>query len=312
MASKGQGTGDLPLCSLCEEQSVIRLREPDRHLCADHFFLDLAERVKKTVTSHAMIAPDDRIAVALSGGKDSTALLLLLRDIVSVWDGVTLVAVTVDEGIAGYRNDTIRSAETLAQELGVEHLIVSFSRFFGKNLDDILKGQEERACSICGILRRKALASAAESAGATKLATGHNLDDEAQSVVMNALRGDLPRFVRDSGSPTGSCFLPRIKPLMGVSEKEIAVYLFMKDRFPDLPECPYIQYALRAEVRSRLSTLEFRHPGTMRNIMRGKDRLSSVLAGIPFGGAISRCSECGEPCSGTICPACRLIKNLQA
>jgi len=257
-----------------------------------------------------MLQNGDRIAVAFSGGKDSTALLLLLNRLLPAWDDISLVAITIDEGIAGYRQETIRSAERLAGHLGIEHAIVSFSGLFGKDLDALLAGREERACSICGILRRKALSQAAGGAGATKLATGHNLDDEAQSVLMNVLRGDLSRLVRDSGAPSRGCFLPRIKPLMEISEKELAVYLMVSDWFPDLPQCPYTRYALRAEVRSRLSGLEYRHPGTMRRLLEGKDRLEKVLTGVPLGEAITRCRECGEPCSGMICQTCRLIKDL--
>ncbi|OPY38463.1 MAG: tRNA 2-thiocytidine biosynthesis protein TtcA [Methanoregula sp. PtaU1.Bin051] len=310
MATSDPGNDGRIRCALCNELSVIRLRDRNRQLCAEHFAADLSERVRETITSHAMIAPGDRIAVAFSGGKDSTALLLLLRDLVTASDDITLVAITVDEGIAGYRSDTIRSAESLAEELGIEQVIVSFSGLFGKDLDAILESQKERACSICGILRRKALLSAAQAAGATKIATGHNLDDEAQSVLMNALRGDLARLVRDSSSRSGDCFIPRIKPLKDISEKEIAVFLMARGRFPELPECPYTRYALRAEIRSRLSSLEYRHPGTMKRLVSGKERLTSVLDGIPLGGAINRCRECGEPCSGTVCQTCQLIASL--
>ena len=307
----GAGGTTVPRCSACENPAVIRLRGPDRYLCADHLIKEIAGRVRQTVDAARMVAPGDRIAVAFSGGKDSSALLLLLSDLIPAWDGVTLVAVTVDEGIAGYRAETIAAAEGLARDLGIEHRIVSFSGLFGKDLDAILKGREERACSICGILRRKALAAAAAEAGATKLATGHNLDDEAQSVLMNALRGDLVRLARDSSSPSGPCFIPRIKPLAGVSEKEIAVYLMVQGRFPDLPECPYTGYALRAGIRSRLGALEARHPGTMKNLVEGKKRLSARLAGVCIGDAMGRCRECGEPCSGTICQSCRLLQSLR-
>jgi uncharacterized protein (TIGR00269 family) len=299
-----------PQCSVCGQPPVIRLRDPERHLCADHFSRDLLERVEQTIRTHAMIKNGDRIAVAFSGGKDSTALLLLLSDLLPAWDDVTFVAVTVDEGIANYRDETIRSAESLARCLGIEHAIVSFSSLFGKDLDTILRGREERACSICGILRRKALSHAAQEAGATRLATGHNLDDEAQSVVMNVLRGDLPRLVRDSGAPSHACFLPRIKPLREISEKEIAVYCMARGCFPDLPHCPYTRYALRAEIRSHLIGLEYRHPGTLRRLVAGKTRLAGALAGVPVSGAITRCRECGDPCSGTVCQMCRLIASV--
>jgi len=257
-----------------------------------------------------MIADGDRIAVAFSGGKDSTALLLILREIIPAWNNIRLVAITVDEGISGYREETIKIADRLTKDLGIEHRIVSFSRMVGKDLDGILREGPERACSICGILRRKALSSAARDAGATLVATGHNLDDEAQAVLMNVLRGDLPRLVRSSGSPSGGCFLPRIKPLMEIPEKEIAVYLMVKGFFPDLPECPYTRYALRAEVRTILSAWEIRHQGAMLKILRGREKLEKALKSVPFQGKIQQCKECGEPCSGTLCQTCLLLRKI--
>ncbi|HXX55685.1 MAG TPA: tRNA 2-thiocytidine biosynthesis TtcA family protein, partial [Methanoregula sp.] len=188
-----------PACTICGGEPVIRDRQTGRELCADHLREDLEARVLATIRSHRMVRDGDRIAVALSGGKDSTALLLLLHAVLPAWNGVSLVAVTVDEGIAGYREETMGAAGRLVAELGVEHRSVSFRDLFGGTLDTFLRGREERACSICGILRKKARAVAAREAGASRLATGHNLDDEAQSVLMNALRGDLPRLVRESG-----------------------------------------------------------------------------------------------------------------
>ena len=167
-----------------------------------------------------MIRDGDRIAVGLSGGKDSTALLLLLDKVVKEYTGVTLVAITVDEGIAGYRDETVNSAVSLAADLGIEHRIVSFPDLFGGSLDTFLKGKESRACTICGILRKKALATAARQAGANRIATGHNLNDEAQSVLMNVLRGDLPRLIRDSGKETGIFHPPDQAPAGHLRERD--------------------------------------------------------------------------------------------
>ena len=150
------------------------------------------------VKTRRMIVTGDRVAVAFSGGKDSTALLLLLSNLFPAGQDVQLVALTIDEGIAGYREATVQAAEHLARRLGIEHHCISFPELFGDSLDILLKGRETQACSICGILRRKALVVAAQRTGATKLATGHNLDDEAQSVLMNVFRGDLPRLIRNS------------------------------------------------------------------------------------------------------------------
>ena len=176
-------TGGAERCMLCAEPPVIRLREPDRHLCAAHLIAEVEEQAARTIRERELIKPHDRIAVAFSGGKDSTALLVILSRLLPAWEDVSLVAITVDEGIAGYRDDTIRAAEEVTKKLRIEHVCVSFMDIIGDDLDTLLVGRETHACSVCGILRRKALSVAAHKAGATKIATGHNLDDEAQSVL---------------------------------------------------------------------------------------------------------------------------------
>ena len=213
-------------------------------------------------------------------------------------------------GHCRYRADTIQAAEALAARLGVDHRIVSFRDLIGDDLDTLLAGRETRACTICGILRKKALTDAARAAGATVIATGHNLDDEAQSVLMNALRGDLPRLIRNTGTGQSTAFLPRIKPLAAIPEKEIAAYLFVQGLFPVLPECPYTKYALRAEVRSMLAGLENSHPGTTLHLSRSKRTIEQYCVGTPVMEPLHHCRECGDPCSGTLCQICRFRHSL--
>lgn len=301
---------DTPACSICGEPAVIHQRQAGRHLCGSHLIADLGQRVSETITFRQQIVPGDYVAVALSGGKDSTALLLILHQLFGSRGDIPLVAVTVDEGIGGYREATVRSAEDLVKRLGVEHITVSFGELFGDSLDTFLKGRETQACSICGILRKKALIVGAERAGATKLATGHNLDDEAQSVLMNVLRGDLMRLVRDSGADSAGRFIPRVKPLMYIQEKEIATYLMVQGVWTDLPECPYAIHALRREVRSMLSGIEYRHPGTMLRLMENKRTVGAAFLGKTVGDPIGTCRECGDPCSGELCQLCQLRHSL--
>jgi len=300
---------EVPRCSLCPAPAVLFQRQTGLYLCGIHATADICDRVAATIREESMIAPGDRVAVALSGGKDSTALLMILSRLLPSWEGVSLVAITIDEGIAGYRDDTVRSAERLVQSLGVEHHSIAFADLFGDTLDELLKGREKEACTVCGILRKKALIVAAEEAGATKLATGHNLDDEAQSVLMNVLRGDLPRLVRNTGAPSSGQFLPRIKPLMRIAEKEIATWLLVNNAWTDLPECPYARHALRREVRSLLSSLEYRHPGTMQHLMESKKKIETYCAGSFVEEPIRRCRACGDPCSGELCQLCQLKKT---
>lgn len=298
------------VCSVCGKPAVIYQRHSGRHLCGVHFCADVEEHVAGTIKTHRMITGYDRVAVALSGGKDSTALLLMLSRLLPSFGEVSLVALTVDEGISGYREETIRSAEWLTRKLGIEHHILSFEALFGDSLDTLLKDREPRACTICGILRKKALVMGTQQAGATKLATGHNLDDEAQSVLMNTLRGDLSRLVRDSGVNSSGIFIPRIKPLREISEREIAMYLMLNEAWTDLPECPYSHHALRREVRSLLSGFEYRYPGTMLNLMKSKEKIRQSCSGTTDADLLIRCRICGDPSSGEICQFCSLMQSL--
>jgi len=297
-------------CSLCGEPAVIHQRSAGRYLCGTHLVANLEHRVSETIASQQQVVPGDCVAVALSGGKDSTALLLILHRLFGSRHDIRLVAVTIDEGIIGYREATVRSAVDLVRRLGVEHHTVSFGELFGDSLDILLKGREPQACSICGILRKKALVVGAQRAGATKLATGHNLDDEAQSVLMNVLRGDLMRLVRNSGADSGGRFIPRVKPLMYVQEKEIATYLMVQGIWEDLPECPYAVHALRREVRSLLAGIEYRHPGTMLRLLENKKIVETFSQKKSVGEPVGTCRECGDPCSGELCQLCQLRHSL--
>ena len=297
-------------CVVCGEPAVFFERHAKRHLCGTHLIAEIEQRVAKTVTERNLIVPGDTVAVGVSGGKDSSALLVILSRIVPALQDVRLVAITVDEGINGYREDTIHAADRLVGSLKIEHRHVSFTNLYGDTLDTLLAGQESRSCTVCGILRKKALADAARSAGATKLATGHNLDDEAQSVLMNVLRGDLLRLVRDSSTDSSGRFIPRVKPLMYVAEKEIAAYLLLQDAWQDLPECPYAKFALRQDARTMLATLEYRYPGTMVRLMESKEAIETSCVGEINADPLRSCRECGEPCSGELCQFCQLRREL--
>ncbi len=243
------------------------------HLCGDHFIGDVEGRVRHGIRSDRLIRPGERIAVALSGGKDSTALLYLMRKILPPAGDITLTAISVDEGIAGYREATLRVARETAARLGVEHHVVSFP----ESLDAMVEGGGEHPCTLCGIHRRKALLDTAVALGATAVATGHNLNDEAQTVVMNCLRGDLPGFTRPPVRAPGAGGIRRIKPLFRIPEKEVALYGMLTGVFHDLPECPYAGTALRGEARRMVDRLEFLRPGTLTRIVKGQEEVAGLL-----------------------------------
>jgi uncharacterized protein (TIGR00269 family) len=295
-----------PSCAACAEPAVYLDRVTGEHLCGDHLSGRLEATVRATLSAPGGLHAGERIAVAFSGGKDSSVLLHLLATIAAPELDLALVAVTIDEGIAGYRDETIAWARTLAARLGVEHRVVGFEETCGSDLDLLVRGREGRACTICGVLRRRLLQQAARELEADRLATGHCLDDEAESVVMNWLRGDLYRVA--GARPTGGeSMVARTKPLARLPEKEVVSYALLHDLAAPLPECPYTHHALRSGIRGMVHRAELRSPGTMARIVAGQAGLEGRLRGLLPPAGFSTCPDCGEPVLGESCRACALL-----
>lgn len=311
MDTTGGRSEYIPTCDSCAEPAVFFDPGLHRHLCAKHLCLSVEQRVIDSIRSHGMVRDGDRIAVGLSGGKDSSVLLTILARIIPEYWNAEIVAVTVDEGIAGYREETIQSAVSLTSQLGILHHIVSFGSLFGTTLDSLLGTHPLRACTACGILRKKALSDAAREIAATCIATGHNLDDAAQSVLMNYLRGDFERLLRDSSSREDRGFIRRIKPLTEVNEKEITLYSMINGITGQLPECPYATTAFRAEVRSLQAAIEYHCPGASHRIIQGQEDLCKQAKKNVQQGNVRYCTSCGDPCSGAVCQACGLLAGLK-
>lgn len=291
-------------CQRCSRSAVIYQKYSNTHLCKAHFIEDVERKIKRNIRKFKMVERGDRIAVALSGGKDSTVLLYVLHKVFQDRKDLGLLAITIDEGIIGYREHTISLAVKLTDELGIQHAIRSFKEGFGITLDELTRKKEHAACTLCGVLRKNLLNKAARELGADKLAIGHNLDDEAQTILMNYLRGDVDRLKRMSGTVQPGLIL-RIKPLRSIPEKEVALYGFLNNLPVSTDECPYAGEALRNEIREMINNYEVKHPGTKYSLLGGFEAISEVLH--PPSTQILQCKKCGEPGSETICKTCRLL-----
>lgn len=169
-------------CSKCKKEAVIFIRYNGTHLCKEHFIGYVEARVKREIRRQRRGRKLTKIGVALSGGKDSSVALYLVHKILS--PHAEIHAITVDEGIEGYREKTIETATALCQKLGVSHHLISFREEYGFNLDDIKgKDKEKGICTYCGILRRACLNKKAKEIGVDFLAMGHNLDDLSLSLI---------------------------------------------------------------------------------------------------------------------------------
>jgi len=233
------------------------------HLCKKHFVEDVERKIKLTIRKEYCIHKNEVIAVALSGGKDSSVALYVMHKILGNRPDIEIVAISVDEGINGYRPHSLELATSLTKMLGVRHIIKSFKEVHGVTMDELAAMDREKGtCSYCGVLRKNVLNKAALEIGATKLVTGHNLDDEAQTILLNHFRGDMERMVRLAPPAAIEGLVLRAKPLRNVPEKEVALYALVNSLPVDFSECPYAGEALRGEIRELLNNFEAKHPGT--------------------------------------------------
>jgi len=274
--------------------------------------------VAATIARYKMLRFDDRIAVAVSGGKDSVSLLHILTKMERKLPRASLIAITVDEGIKGYRDEALTIAAENCRKLGVEHYTVSFKQHFGYTLDEIVKllkkkkGRVETSCAYCGVLRRKALNLAARTVKASKLATAHTLDDEAQTILLNLFHGDIWRLAKEKPvtDEVHPKLVRRIKPFCEIPEKETALYAYVrKTRFQSRP-CPYASEALRNDVRLLLNRVEEKHVGTKFTIFKSVEKIRPAIEEAAKTEAMKACQECGEPTGERICRTCQMLKQL--
>jgi len=297
-------------CNKCNQKPVIFQKYSGMHLCAQHFIEDVERKIKLSIRKEMNINKNDTIAVALSGGKDSSVLVYILQKIFKHRPDISLLAISVDEGIHGYRNSTIESAKELADKLDVKHQIVSFQEEFGKTLDDLVARKRiQGACTYCGVLRKHILNRVAREMGANKLATGHNLDDEAQTILLNHIRGDVERLVRLAPTKELDGLVLRAKPLRKIPEKEVALYAYLHNLPVDYSECPYAKEAMRGEIRDHLNELEVNHPGTKYSLLSGFDKMVKILATAYPETNIGSCKICNEPCTSQLCQACKILNS---
>lgn len=309
-----------PLCCKCKKREAFFHRQySGETLCKRCFTESIEDKVRSTITRYRMLSFDDHLAVAVSGGKDSLSLLHILAKLKRYRPKTMLTAVTVDEGIAGYRDEALTVAADNCRRLEIRHHVVSFKELYGFTLDEIMHktrcmGQTElTACSYCGVLRRKAINIGARQVGANKVATAHTLDDEAQTVLMNIFRGDITRLAKEKPVTcrVHPLFVQKIKPFCEIPENESALYAYAKKiKFQDTP-CPYAGEALRNDMRFMLNRMEAKHAGTKFTLMRAMDRLRPALEETSVKEGFGICAECGEPSAGDLCKTCEMLRQIR-
>jgi uncharacterized protein (TIGR00269 family) len=304
-------------CNKCGNPHIIIIRKQSgQSLCRECFIESINEKVLKSIRKYKLIEKGDKVLMALSGGKDSVLALNILNSL-RERNIIDLVAVTIDEGIEGYRKEGIKIAAENAHLLGIEHKIVTFKECFGLTLDEMMvkhgkSTQSRHACTYCGVFRRWILNRAAQEEEATKIATGHNLDDETQSILMNYLEGNVNNLVRigPKSESKDRRFTIKIKPLREIPEREVGLYAVAADLKVHLAGCPYAGDSFRGEIGRFIKELSENHPTIMYSTLRGFDRIKpAIKKELTLKEGTGVCIKCGEPAAGDLCKACTFLED---
>ena len=298
-------------CHRCENQAVYTRKYSGEQLCSKCFSNSIVRKTAKTISKYNMIKNDELVAVAVSGGKDSLALLKIIHEM-SISHNFRIKAITIDEGIPGYRNEALEIVKKFCDDLEIEYKVYSYKELFELTLDEALELRENdktSSCSICGTLRRRAIDYAAKDIGADVIATGHNLDDTLQTFVINMLSGDTNK-IGWMNPDNSSNSLRKIKPFCEIYEAEIVFYAFTNDIPFQSEPCPHMNEGIRTEIREFLNSLEKQHSGIKNNLYQSIIRVSEIVKDSNYKEK-TICTKCGSECTGSVCSVCNMVLKLK-
>ncbi|KAF8568473.1 hypothetical protein P879_03651 [Paragonimus westermani] len=300
-------------CSRCDAKGYIKRPKTGDVLCRDCFSWCFEEEVHWTIKNANLLQPGDRIAIGASGGKDSTVLAYIMKLLNTRYNyGVELMLLSIDEGISGYRDESLETVRRNQKQYCLPLTILSYKDLFGWSMDSIVRAVgNKRNCTFCGIFRRQALDKGAAMLKANKICTGHNADDVAETVLMNILRGDIGRLRRCTAIVAGSeGMIPRFKPFKYVYEKEIVMYAHLHKLDYFSTECKYAPNAYRGYARTFIKDLERFRPRSILDIINsGEQIIVKADVKVPVHGT---CEKCGCVSSQRVCHACVLLEGLNA
>jgi uncharacterized protein (TIGR00269 family) len=271
--------------------------------------------VANTIKKFNLLKKTDKILVACSGGKDSTTILYILNKL-----GYKPEAITIDASIGNYTKQNLENLKKICKQNKIKLHIVSFRKEFGYSLCYLRsllnqKGINMTSCTICGVLRRHLLNKYARRLKATKLATGHNLNDEAQAVVMNLLKNNLELLARQgpmTGTNKDKKFVQRVKPMYFITEDEVIEYSKAM-KFPvNYAPCPCRVGVYRCLTDEQLTKQEKQRKGTHKNIIKWFLSVQPQLK-TKFKSTEKQnyCENCGEPAKGTVCMTCQILEKIK-
>jgi uncharacterized protein (TIGR00269 family) len=293
---------------VCRGPAVIDIRRHNSNFCAEHFTRFCRDQVMKAIDEFEMIATDDRVLVAVSGGKDSLAVWDILLDLGYRADGLY-----IGLGIGEYSDDSAHHARRYAASRGATLVEVDLVEEYGYDIPTGSRAARRAPCSACGMTKRHVFDQAAVDGGYDVLVTGHNLDDEAAVLFGNVLHWHTEYLGRQAPVlPARAGFPKKVKPLVRLGEREMAAYCIVRGIDYIVDECPMATGNKHLMYKDALNSIDVRSPGAKADfylgfLARAADRFTDESDDARE--SLGTCERCGAPSTGEVCAFCRLVER---
>lgn len=295
-------------CTSCRGKAWIELRRHNAAYCDQCFLRHFQEQVARAIGHERMFTHEDRVLVAVSGGKDSLALWDVLHRL-----GYQASGLYLGLGIEGYSSPSREKVESFAAERGLELIVVDYLERFGTGVDQIYRKTGRSPCSACGLSKRHYFNRVAYERGFRVVATGHNLDDEAATLLGNMLHWKTGYLARQSPvlESTHPRLVKKVKPLYRLTERETAAYAVLRGIDYVLDECPLAEGARSLLYKEILNRLEEESPGAKHNFLFGfLEKGRSAFRSAEEPADLRECEACGQPTTLPVCAFCRMVERI--
>ncbi|MFK8023656.1 MAG: ATP-binding protein [Ilumatobacter sp.] len=298
-------------CRSCKAPAVIDLPRHNANFCAEHLLQLCRRQMHKAIDDYSMFGRDDRLLVAVSGGKDSLAVWDMLVEAGYQADGFY-----VGLGIGEYSEESERYVRAFAEERSLHLITVDLRDEYGYDIPTASRATKRVPCSSCGMSKRHLFDKAAVDGGYDAVVTGHNLDDEAAVLLGNVLHWDVDYLARQRPVLEARDGFPRkAKPLVRLTERETAAWCLLRGIDYLVEECPIAAGNRHLHHKDVLNRIEKESPSSKAAFyLNFIDNMSPVLANhsAAANGELQDCGRCGAPTTGDVCAFCRLVDTASA
>jgi tRNA-5-methyluridine54 2-sulfurtransferase len=289
-------------CKRCGGSAVVEVRRHNAAFCKECFPVVFRNQVRRAIDEYDMLTSEDRVLVAVSGGKDSLALWDVLLE-----EGYRADGLYLGLGIGAYSDRSHERAAAFAADRGATLRTVDLAETQGFDIPLAGRRGSRSSCAVCGLSKRHIFNKEAHDGGYDVVATGHNLDDEAATLLGNTLRWNVDYIARQSPVlPEAAGFVRKVKPLHRLSELETAAYAFLRGIDYVVEECPLVAGNTQLRYKEAMNAIEARSPGTKAQFFLGYlDRGMPIFRTAEERVTLVACGNCGQPTTGTFCAFCR-------